>query len=189
VAGPLPTCPPSLKIRTVLPASAVPVKVGVVSVVTLSVLETPLSEAAARSGVEGGGGGVTSLFTVTVTPAEVVVLPAASRARAVRVYDPLLVAVVFQETEYGIVVSVPISVVPAKKSTATTPMLSEALALTGVASETVAPVAGSVTAAVGPAVSMVTLNAPDSAETLFAASTALAVILCVPLLSALVVML
>src|SRR5438034_152556 len=43
--------------------------------------------------VEGG-----PFETVTVTVADVVVLPAASRATAVRVCDPLLVAVVFQET-------------------------------------------------------------------------------------------
>jgi len=40
----------------VLPASAVPVKVGVVSAVRLSVLEKPRSLAEARSGVEGAGG-------------------------------------------------------------------------------------------------------------------------------------
>ena len=38
---------------TVLPASAVPVKVGVVSPVMLSVLELPVSEERARSGVDG----------------------------------------------------------------------------------------------------------------------------------------
>ena len=36
-----------------LPASAVPVIVGVVSVVILSVLELPVSELAERSGVDG----------------------------------------------------------------------------------------------------------------------------------------
>ncbi len=44
-------------------------------------------------------GGEVSLKTVTVTALEVVVFPAASRARAVRVWEPLPAAVVFQETE------------------------------------------------------------------------------------------
>src|SRR6266568_3822603 len=51
-AVPLATWVPSLKILTVLVASAVPVNVGVVSLVTLSVFDTPLSLAAVRSGVE-----------------------------------------------------------------------------------------------------------------------------------------
>ena len=41
----------------VLPPSAVPVKVGVVSRVALSVSELPKSEAAIRSGVDGAAGG------------------------------------------------------------------------------------------------------------------------------------
>ena len=41
---------------TVLPASAVPVKVGLVTLVMLSVLDTPLSEAATRSGAAGAAG-------------------------------------------------------------------------------------------------------------------------------------
>ena len=45
-------------------------------------------------------GGVVSAFdTVTVTAEEVVRLPAASRAAAVRVCEPLPTVVVFQETE------------------------------------------------------------------------------------------
>ena len=44
-------------------------------------------------------GGEVSLKTVTVTVLEVVAFPAASRARAVRVWEPLLAAVVLQETE------------------------------------------------------------------------------------------
>ena len=46
---------PSNKL-TVLPASAVPVKVGLVTLVRLSVLDTPLSDAATRSGVVGAAG-------------------------------------------------------------------------------------------------------------------------------------
>src|SRR5258706_373527 len=46
-------------------------------------------------------GGVVSLDTVTAMPAEVVTLPAASRATAVSVWLPLVAPVVFQDTEYG----------------------------------------------------------------------------------------
>src|SRR5439155_461437 len=53
-------------------------------------------------GVVSGGG---ALATVTVTGAEVVALPAALRASAVRVCEPLAAPVVFQEIEYGAVVS------------------------------------------------------------------------------------
>ena len=49
---------------TVLPASAVPVKVGVVSPVILSVLELPVSEEGARSGVDGASGAVVSTLIV-----------------------------------------------------------------------------------------------------------------------------
>jgi hypothetical protein len=44
-------------------------------------------------------GGVESFETVTATPAEVVALPAASRATAVRVWLPVVAPVVFQDTE------------------------------------------------------------------------------------------
>src|SRR5260221_12867715 len=46
-------------------------------------------------------GGVTSLDTVTGTPAEVVTLPAASRATAVSVWLAFAAAVGFQDTEWG----------------------------------------------------------------------------------------
>jgi len=45
------------------------------------------------------------LFTVTLTVEAVVVLPAASRAKAVRVCEPFVAETVFQLTEYGEVVS------------------------------------------------------------------------------------
>src|SRR6266581_7306628 len=55
---------------TVLPVSAVPVKVGVASLVTLSVLEEPRSVAAVRSGVDGVAGAMVSFvkFADAVTP-------------------------------------------------------------------------------------------------------------------------
>ena len=58
----------------------------------------------ARHGRARGGpvrltvGAVVSLSTVTLTAAEVVVLPAASRARAVSVWAPLVAVVVFHDT-------------------------------------------------------------------------------------------
>src|SRR5437773_11609258 len=48
-----------------------------------------------------GGGGDDALDTATVTGSEVNWRPSASRATAVKVWNPLLVVVVFQETEYG----------------------------------------------------------------------------------------
>src|SRR3972149_5517578 len=61
---------------TVLPASAVPVKVGVLSLVMSSLLEAPVSLPASRSGVEGALG--TPVSTVTDRAAEAAeTLPAA----------------------------------------------------------------------------------------------------------------
>ena len=56
VAMPVPiTVVPSNRV-TVLPASAVPVKVGVVTLVMLSVLDVPLSDAVASPGLSGRQG-------------------------------------------------------------------------------------------------------------------------------------
>src|SRR5437588_2658497 len=73
---------------TVLPASAVPVKVGVVTLVILSVLELPLSLAAVISGVEGAAGAALSSVKVSAVPVKV--LPALSVAVAWTVYVPSL---------------------------------------------------------------------------------------------------
>jgi hypothetical protein len=56
---------------TVLPGPAVPVKVGVVMLVMLSVLDVPLSDAAIRSGVAGAAGGVLSNDDLTVQRSEI----------------------------------------------------------------------------------------------------------------------
>src|SRR5437868_6850715 len=53
----------------------------------------------------GGGGGGALLDTVTFRGAETVWFPAASRATAVSVYDPLPTVVVSQAMLYGAVVS------------------------------------------------------------------------------------
>src|ERR1043166_2564337 len=71
---------------TVVLASAVPTKINVVLVVTLSLLEQPESLAAVRSGVEGAAGGVLSSVFVTALPLKL--LPALSVAVACTVYVP-----------------------------------------------------------------------------------------------------
>src|SRR5690606_12000244 len=63
------TVVPSVSYKvTVLPASAVPVTVGVVSLVILSVFEEPLSLAGERSGTEGAAGAIPSTKTPVVLP-------------------------------------------------------------------------------------------------------------------------
>src|SRR5258705_157588 len=97
--------------------------------------------------------------TVTVTAVDVVVLPAASRARAVNVCEPLLAVVVLHETAYEAAVSSEPRVAPSSRNcTPTTPTLSEAFAVTVVVPETVAPDAGAVTLAVGGVVSLKTVT-------------------------------
>ncbi len=98
------------------------------------------------------------MSTVTVTALLVVVLPAASRATAVRVWEPLLVPAVFQETLYGLAVSSAPRFAPSSWNwTPATPTLSDALALTVIVPLTAAPLAGDVIATVGGVVSA-TLN-------------------------------
>src|SRR5690349_9519326 len=75
------------RMRTVLPTSAVPKNVGVVLLVTLSVLLTPLSLGASRSGAVGAGGGVVSIVIVSELNCELA-LPARSCPSAVIVWLP-----------------------------------------------------------------------------------------------------
>src|SRR2546427_10295492 len=96
-----------------------------------------------RVTVIGGGGG--ALETVTVTGTDVVRLLAASRATAVRVWPPLLVVVVSQGTEYGTPVSsAPRLMLSSLNWTPTTPRSSEAVAVTVIVADTVAPLLGAV---------------------------------------------
>jgi hypothetical protein len=105
------------------------------------------------------GGGAT-FDTVTVPPLLVVVLPAASRATAVRVWVPFPAAVVSQGTLYGEVVSSAPRAAPSSRNwTPTTPMLSEAVAETVTVPDTVAPPAGALIATLGALLSTVTLTA------------------------------
>src|SRR5207249_7724912 len=86
-----------------------------------------------------------ALSTVTLTPAAVAVFPAASRATADKVCEPLLAVVVSQGTEYGAVVSSAPRVAPSSLNcTPTTPTLSVALADTVTGPETGAPFNGEV---------------------------------------------
>src|SRR5258705_4522408 len=92
----------------------------------------PETVAAAAGAVIETDGGVVSFDTVTVMPAEVVTLPAASRATAVRVWLPFAAALVFQDTEYGEVVSsVPRLTPSSLNCTPTTAKLSLGVAQTG----------------------------------------------------------
>src|SRR5262245_61285635 len=75
------------KSATVVPASAVPVIVGVTTFVMLSTLDDPLSEAAAKSGFDGATGEVRSMVTPSAADSALV-LPAASLARAAIVCTP-----------------------------------------------------------------------------------------------------
>ncbi len=90
----VPSLTPSMKTSTVRLAPAVPVKVGVVSLVLSSVLEEPLSLPAARSGVEGAAGAVVSMVMFSAAEATDW-LPAASVALAViaKVPSPSVAAV------------------------------------------------------------------------------------------------
>src|SRR6202035_2667952 len=133
-------------------------------------------------------GGVVSLNTVTVTAAAVAVLPAASRATAVSVCEPLLALVVFHETEYGAVVCSTPKLAPSRRNcTPATPTLSDALALTVTVPETVAPFAGAAMLIVGGVVSFETVTVTAVAVAVLpAASRATAVNVCEPLLTVVV---
>src|SRR5882762_10632459 len=133
-------------------------------------------------------GAVVSLNTVTVTAAAVAVLPAASRATAVSVCEPLLAVVVFHEIEYGAAVSSSPRFAPSRRNwTPTTPTLSDAFAVTVVVPLAVAPFAGAVMLTVGgvPSFETVTVTAVAVAV-LPAASRATAVSVCEPFVAVVV---
>src|SRR5687767_12949604 len=98
----------------------------------------------------GPGTGVVPAPTVTVRPCDVPVAPLLSVATAVNTYDPTGTAL--HVMAYGAVLSDPIRVAPAKKSTRlTVPSVSLALALiaTVAGARYVAPDAGAVNDAAG----------------------------------------
>src|SRR5205807_2249614 len=138
----------------------------------------PLTAVPAAGPVMATVGGV--LSTVTLTAAEVTVLPAASRAVAVNVCDPSATPAVFHATAYGAdVFSAPSGAPSTKNCTPATPMLSAALALTVIVPLTAVPADGAVMAAVGGVLSTVTLTAAEE-SVVPAASRATAVKVCEP---------
>src|ERR1700735_3088137 len=98
------------------PASAVPLMVGVVTLVMWSALEAPLSEAVARTGTFGAAGAVVS--TVTASAADATLVPLVSIAFAVIECFPLArVFDVIDQAPAALALSVPTSVAPSKRST------------------------------------------------------------------------
>src|SRR4029450_10884545 len=121
---------------------------------TLSVPATVLPDAGAVIAIVGA-----MLSTVTATLAEVVTLPAASRATADTVCGPLAADAVFHGTEYGAVVSSAPTLAPSTLNcTPVTPTLSVAVAEMAVVPAIVAPGAGDVTATAGGVVSLKTVT-------------------------------
>ena len=90
------------------------------------------------------------LDTVTATPAEPLVLPAASRATALSVYAPSATAVVSQASEKGgVVTSAPSAVPLILYCTPATPMLSVAFTVRTMVPCAWVPAAGDVSVATG----------------------------------------
>jgi hypothetical protein len=142
-------------------------------------------------GTLGGVVSADELFTVTVTAVLVVLLPAASLAIARTVCEVFVAVVVFQETEYGAVVSNAPRLAPSSwNCTLATPTLSLALAVTEIVPLTVAPFAGALIDTVGGVVSDVLLLTVTVTVALVvalpAASLAIARTVCDPLLDVVV---
>ena len=105
------TLPPTSRSMTLL-ASAVPVKVGVVTLVSRSELEAPLSDAAVSEGADGADGGVVSMVIVRAADRPLV-LPAGSTACAVSVCAPSASAPsVASQAPLGLAVALPTSAPP-----------------------------------------------------------------------------
>ena len=97
---------------------------------------------------------VTPSDTVTAIAADVVVLPAASRATAVTLWPPAVEVAMSQRTLYGAVVSSAPTALPSiLNCTPATPTSSVALATRSTGSSSTAPAAGAVTSTVGGVVS------------------------------------
>src|SRR5262249_49121967 len=125
----------------------------------LSVTVVPLPSLKPRARTRPLGA---ALETVTVTVAEVVVFPLVSRARALRTWVPFATVPVSQVIEYGATVSSAPKLLPSRRNcTPATATSSEAVAVTVITPETVAPAAGLVTVTEGGLVSAVAV-APAS---------------------------
>src|SRR5689334_22810841 len=125
------------------------------------------------------------LLTVTPTATAVLLLPAASRATALRVCAPLCAVVLSQATCQGaLVTSAPRFVPSSLNCTPATPTLSAALATTVTVPETSAPATGELIETDGGVVSFSTLTV-TAAEVvrLPAASRAIALMVCEPLVA------
>src|SRR5215472_1436651 len=123
---------------------------SVVQVIVAPVVVTP---EAATLAIAGGG----AFDTVTVTPADVPTLPAASDAFALSTWLPFVACVVSQLTWYGALVTGAPRFAPSSRNcTDVTPTLLLALACTLTLADTVAPATGAVTETTGGTVSVCT---------------------------------
>jgi hypothetical protein len=94
-------------------------------------------------------------LSTVIAACEVAVLPPRSRATALIVCGPLVAVRVFHESVYGAVLSSEPRLAPSSLNwTPTTPTSSDAVALSVVVSESVAPAAGAVSVVVGAVRSM-----------------------------------
>src|SRR5436190_1762464 len=106
---PLPTPVAPSRTVTVLPASAVPVNVGVGLLVMLSVFELPVSVAAVMSGVDGAPGAVLSTVNVVLGPAAGALFPAVSVAVPAAMEMPSVPSPVMLESVTVRVLPVPVT--------------------------------------------------------------------------------
>src|SRR5436309_6249659 len=112
---------------------------------------------------DGAVASPTVFCTVTLTTAELLLLPAASYARAYKVHEPFGLVVVFQENDPAALV--PASALFTYNSTLLTTMLSEEATLTETVPDSVLPLVGAETIAVGGFVTLVVGAAPFAAST------------------------
>src|SRR5215472_18508508 len=168
---------------TRLPAGAVPVSFGVVTLVMLSVLDAPESDAAIRSGVVGAAGAVVSMVS-DKAPEATLTFPATSVAVALMLRTPWLrVELVMLQLPLPSAVALPIwvapsnsftrlpaSAVPVKVGVVTLVMLSVLAA-----PESDAAIRSGVVGAAGAVVSTVKISAALGWLTLPAASVAVTV--------------
>src|SRR5256885_8477791 len=125
------------------------------------------------------------LSTVTLTAAAVLVLPAASRATALRLCEAFCAVLLSQATWNGAAVtSAPRFAPSSLNCTPATPTLSVALAMTITVPETVAPATGELIETAGGVRSFITVTVTDAdVPPTPATSRATAVMLCEPLLA------
>ena len=179
-----------------LPASAVPLTVGVVMRVTPSVLEAPLSLAAAKTGAAGAMGAVVSMVIASAAEAALV-LPAISVDLTVRLWAPEASVLLVMLQTPPVATAVPSTVVPSVSYNVIRLPASAVPATTGVvmrvtrslleAPLSLAAAKTGAAGAMGAVVSMVIANASEAVLVLPATSVAVTVIACSPLASALLV--